>query len=337
MSREAGKERTDDIQQRLQKARHYLSDLAEKELFAENPGEAARCRREIRRVEQIEAKLEAELEEISQRRSYLGNDEVYEHLCRLNFTHQTKYFESLLESKKVFLSFVIRGPEADYGQEWLTSKLIHSVQKSRSIHKPISIDFAELNIDLNAFIEQIGQNLGVKDKVNKNRPKEIRRALEDRIATKSQFVIIKNAHHFIHNSEEFYDFINVIEYFHEEMVETSKNHKCVFIFVEMKSHAPYSHKQYCTFSNETTPHLARKCKGFRFIDLDAIQPIVKEDLEDWLESLPEETSDIFEEILSNQEQMENFIADGNPQRLIPLICEKLGKKYAEYESKWRKQ
>lgn len=335
----------------LEATEEELMGWRRKKRNVENPGEEGRCNVEIDRLSKMEAELQKEIDDLEESMQRDANkspvqpndqDKVFELLCSFDFAHQTQYFDSLIQSEKSFLSFVVRGRQEWYGQEWLVNKLINHFQKeNRNVHDTIFLDFGELNTNLVHFIDSLSQYLGVtyeyiREPVAKKT--KLRNALQSRIATKSQFIVIRNAYPFIH-SAEFADFLKVISYFHDEFNAAELEHKCIFFFVELRCSEPYQHVQHCLFSSEHAPYRARDCEEFRFIDLDVIQPVPEAEVRKWIEKTPPKIYNCFKELLKegNQEQMKNFIADGNPQRLIPLICEKLGKKYAEYESKWRKQ
>jgi hypothetical protein len=266
-------------------------------------------------------------------------DGNYYLLCQLNFEHQTTFFDSLLVSSKRFFSFIIRGPQANYGQRWLANRLIQLYVKGKSMHEPLCFNFSATNLLLDSFMEQMARPLqivfpqtsGLLDK-----RALLKNGLVKRIESKPQFIVLVNAYAFIH-SAEYNEFLEMIKYFSIEFNNSGNANKCVFLLVEEEVSERYSHKEDCVFSEDIPLIEARKMNGFRFVDLGMTTPLNAKDVNTWLaKSLNEEQLYCFNKQQQNDENMIEFLGDGNPQRVIPDICKELNIDYLENEKKWLK-
>lgn len=268
-----------------------------------------------------------------------NQDEDYGLLCKLNFNHQTDYFESLMKGRKKFISFVIRGPQADYGQRWLANKLIQEYRNIQPLHEPIGLDFLQLNLKLESFVEHLAIALGINFQPNMEmnaKRIKLKNQLGSRIVTRSQFIILINSYTFIH-SAEYQEFLSLIKYFSEEINNNDElPYKCVFLFVEEQNSARYKHINDCIFSEELTNVIhARRVQDFRFIDLGLTSPISLLNVNDWLgEHCSDEQLCCFQPYQDEECEMLNLIGDGNPQKVIPIICATIGINYIEKEKIW---
>ncbi len=266
-----------------------------------------------------------------------STSETYTLLCHLDFKKQVKYFEDMIESKKPVIPFVVRAAE-NYGQRWLYNRLIHHYQEKRVVHKTFLIDLTELNINsLDNLIDYLSEQIVQKYNPTDSRDakvRKLRRDLSTMISTASQFIVLKNAYTFIH-STEFNDFYGLLDDFYQEIKILESEHKCIFLFVE-QSLEPYAHSEYCTFSSETQSFKAKTDKTLKIIDLDNIKGITRNCMEEWFGKVPVEIIDFFDCSDEGLEQLVRECGNGNPEIIIPAICEKIGINFNEHKSTWLK-
>lgn len=268
-----------------------------------------------------------------------NQDKIYNLLCKLDFSHQTDYFKSLMNSEKRFVSFVIRGPQAGYGQRWLANKLIQGLRNEEEpLHEPLGLDFLELNLKFDSFIEHLAKALGIAYQQSMSvdaRRIKLKNELVRRIDTASQFIILINSFSFIH-SEEYADFIRMIKYFSEEINNAGLPHKCIFLFVEEHSSDRYAHTGDCIFSEDSEDWQARMIEEFRFVDLGVTRPIGPRDISKWLPQCSDEQMKCFQAQVKAACEMEKFLGSGHPQEVIALVCQQIGVNYIENEKIWIK-
>ncbi len=266
-------------------------------------------------------------------------EKTYTLLCHLDFRAQVDYFESMVESKKPVIPFVLRAAE-NYGQRWLYNRLIHHYQEKRVIHKTFLIDFKELKIDsLDNLIDYLSEQIGVQkynpnDSFDKKKIK-LRNTISALIDTASQFIVLKNAYSFIHSSD-FDKFYELLNHFYEELDAIEPEHKCIFLFVEQVLEPYTDIEKYCVFSSETKSFKAKMDKTLKIVDLDAIKGITRKCMEEWFGKVPEEIIEYFDSSDEGLEQLIKECGNGNPEMIIPAICEKIGINFHEHKSTWLK-
>jgi hypothetical protein len=262
-------------------------------------------------------------------------------LFDLDFEHATNCFQALVQREQVLLAFVIRGKGEDHGQRWLMNKLIHNYAKNQELHDPFSLDFLETNTTVSTFIFNLCNHLGV---VNQNLEEpmknkiRLKNAIYDKLETKSQFIILMNAYQFVH-SVEFEKFLQLLRYFSLEFNESDRQHKCIFIFVEEKISERYEYRDICVFADDVdNTEIIKRAKEFCFIDLGQTPQFAGKEINDWVNTnySKNEMMKNFEKQQNDINLMTEFVGDGNPQRLIPLICSQIGLNFTENESIWMK-
>jgi len=259
-----------------------------------------------------------------------NQDKTFDLFCSLDFTHQSDYFDSLVMGNNVFMCFIIHGQERKYGQEWLANKLINTYKKKKTIHKPIILESEPHIENLSKFVDLLSCALDIKFKniINPaDKKSKLRKALEGRIETSTQFIIVKNAYPLFH-SDDFNIFCEINEYFYKELNNNEFEHKCIIIFLEEDNPEPYQKNEYCIFSRNTDALSARSYNKFRFVDLDTIAPINENVIEDWLKKCPDDF------ISCIRTQIKEIIGDGNPFVLIPEICKKINVDYNKFQTQW---
>ncbi len=247
-------------------------------------------------------------------------NKIHELVLDLNFDKQSSYFQKSVEQcKGQLISFLIRGSEREYGQQWLYNRFFRQYSE---IHDPVSIKIEGLNANLEDFINSLAKRLIENYDSNEDlrrRKKRLRQSLSNRVETKPQFIIIHDASNFIHSSG-FADFYEMLSDFNEEITINEKSiHNCIFLFVENQS-APYTCEHYLCSSLLKPEEL--KDKDFKIIGLPEIEPINETCFHKWLENK-------HPDIKSNFNNFENFIekCNGHPQEIIDFIFEKISKHY----------
>ena len=264
-------------------------------------------------------------------------EDSYDVLCKLNFKHHKKYFESAVKSNKIFLSFIIRGKEENYGQRWLINNLIHNYNKRYPIHPSIIIDLMSTNINLSEFVTELSTQLGVNDKSGAitNEKIRVKYNLYDRLKTKSQFIILKNAYQFIH-SNDYFEFYNMLKSYSDELNNSSVSCKCILFLVEEQINSRYTKTNNCHFSEDISILKARQFQDFSFLDLGETKPINSDDILEWLELCSDEYLEPFKPLVNDFDRMNKFIGDGHPNRLINSICSRLNINFLDNENTWMK-
>jgi len=263
-------------------------------------------------------------EDIKSKSSNLVNQQslytIHELLFDLNFDKQTIYFQrSIKESKGQLISFLIRA-NPGYGQRWLYNRFI---RQHSGRHAPINIDMGKMNLDLEGFINTLGNKL-VEDYDRgedlNTRKIQLKQSLCFKVATNTQFIVIENASNFIHSSG-FLDFYQMLSEFNLEItINKNLNHNCVFFFVENQS-TPYTCEHYLC-SSQSEPEDFIKYKDFKIFGLPEIEPLDEECIVNWLESKDETIKAYLGDCRSLIEEF-----DGHPMKTIDFLCQKINKYY----------
>lgn len=269
-----------------------------------------------------------------------AHDSLYKLLCHLDFKDQIDCFDALIKTKKPVIPFVIRA-EQNYGQRWLYNRLIAHYEAKNVIHVPLIIDLSDLQFNLEGLIDYLSHKMEVpsydKTENAEKKKRKLKNLLGDKVKTATQFIVLKNAYSFVH-SNDFNLFYNALNYFHDEIEALDSHHKCILLFVE-STVEPYKHQHHCIFSGDLGVLQARRSKEFRFIDLDKNTPISLADLKAWLEKVDDMTLECFDCYIEDDKELQKLLTlcdNGNPEKVIPFICETIGKNYEEHEHLWLK-
>jgi len=266
----------------------------------------------IKTVAELGRNIKSQYHEPIHKKSASG---IYELLLDLDFHEQTDRFQrSIKESKGQVISFLIRA-NPGYGQRWLYNRFIkqHSAR-----HAPITIDMGKMNLDLEGFINTLGDELVEDYDIGEDldtRTIQLKQSLCSKVATNTQFIVIENASNFVH-SPGFLDFYKMLSRFNLEITINKKLiHNCIFFFVENQS-TPYACDNYFC-SSELEPEDFIKHKDFKIFGLPEIEPFDEECLNIWLNK-----NEIFKSHLGDcKSLLEEF--NGHPMKTINFIREKI--------------
>ena len=232
--------------------------------------------------------------------------------------------------------------QPNYGQKWLYNRLIYYyTRKNPNTHIPLVIELDTMSLDFEGLVDYLGNQLKIdgydSNTLLKKRKVKVKNALIKKIATGCQFIVFNNAYQFIH-SNDFTAFYKFLEYLYEEVDGLDSNYKCICFFVEQTPHQ-YTHMQYCVLSKQTSSVDARRLEELKFVDLDEHQPISADDFRHFYKKANITIQDKLKCYWDDITQITGLLQqcnNGNPEKLIPLICEKIGIKFKEYENKWLK-
>ncbi|MGB0525039.1 MAG: hypothetical protein ACPGJS_18850 [Flammeovirgaceae bacterium] len=269
-----------------------------------------------------------------------AQDDTYQLLCGIDFKDQKKYFDIIISNNEAIVPFIIRANQ-NSGQRWFYNQLINEYKKPT--HQSLVIEMAQK--DLPSLFHELSSHFTPRFTPTDNISKQTRRlrnALTDKLQTKSQFIIFKDSYSFVH-SDEFDQLYDILTDFNEEIKSMRSEdartqdyrHKCVFLFVE-SSVEEYQHPHYLSCAN-TNLLRAKQCTEIKLFDLDGVPKFNYEDLEAWILKLENHLMNCFgDDIPTTIQQLIENCENGNPEKVIPILCKKINQDYSKLKNIWLK-
>jgi hypothetical protein len=266
-------------------------------------------------------------------------------LRKIDFEKQDTKFQQLMDRSN-FLILVIRG-EKEKGQRWLLHQLLdgHLID----YHNHINFSFDVMNCDNETWMDNLLGELAISfqdDKFSVKCRKAIR-AIVERLETNNQCIIFRQCYNYF-SSDRFSDFFSCfLDSLNTEYLAMQPKHKLVIIFVENIT-APYKlHTEpgleRCRFSYLEQYDVNAYSKFLQtfnyrdYVEFVCLHPIDDLDVQmiaRWVDTHAVGYKGI-EDFQGFQQSVIGYFndccADGNPQKIIEFICDKLNyDKWAVY-------